>query len=319
MSDDKEVVSGQEEEKAPEVKEEKPLFEAHDPRKSIYEMSDAIRFPKVEESAEEETSTEEKEDEPVEGAKAQEEAVEAEVIEGEIPKEELTPREKRKLENLEAKEKRLTAWEQKLVAQFNAAEKPPEVKTALETATTPFRHMSEDQVQARYDELALESPYRANRFLRQVEDAKAAAAQETEAQRIETDFRDFRSAYPDITESDWVRMNDPKFYEKYPDILRSMERGQHFATFVAARGRLVEEKLIAEKEAATKKGTERDAEVQKRIDAKKRGTVVRMSTKVENLKPKEETPKSKEEQDREFIRRRAQEQRARMGMGPPKP
>ena len=296
-------------------------FEDFEPRSDIYAKSDSLRFPAPPEAVEEEEAPEQVDEEKPEGDEKAESEKEADKTEAakEPEEEKPTPREKRKAENLADKEKRLSAWEQNLVAQFEAAGKPPVAKPTVDASQVPLRYMTEDQIQARYDELAIESPYRAKRFLDSVEVARETMRQESEGQRIESDFRDFRDAYKDVTEADWLRMNDPSFYEKYPDIMKSMSRRDYFATFVAARSRLFEEKVASEREAAKGKESALDAELRRRNELKKKGQVLRVQTRQEPITPKkDEGPKDPIEERRKYIRNMAEERRTAMGLGPPR-
>jgi hypothetical protein len=246
------------------------------------------------------------------------ETVEAEVVEEAQPEEEkVTPREKRKAENLADKEKRLSAWEKKLQAQFQAADKPVTAKTP-DSAQTPLRYLTDSQFDEKYNELFAESPAAARRFEKSVEDARIAATRDTEEQRVESDFRDFRTAYPDVTESDWIQMNDPKFYEQYPDILQAMDRRQHFAAFVAARARLVEQKLSDELKAANSRQSAKEAELEKRNELKKKGTVLRVQTKVVQPTIKEEAPETPEQRKKRLVAEMVAASQARQGLGPPR-
>lgn len=311
MSTDTPKVQPQEEVEQVEVPnpEKEPSFADFDPRKDIYAKSDAQRFPvpspepEIEETPEEETAEEKPaEEKPPEEKKTEE----PEVVEEEEP----TPREKRKAENLERKEARLNAWEAILRDQFEGAEKPPRVKIP-DPATTPLRQMSEEQFDVKYDELFTESPSKARRFERQYEAAKEAARRESEEQRIDSDFRDFREAYPDVTADDWVRMNDEQFYRQYPDIIKAMEKGNHFAAFVAANAHLQDEKRTAAKQ--TEKA--REAALKARDDLKKKGQVLRMQTKQEpTIQKKDEGPVDPLDERRAHIRQRIEEARARMGL-----
>ena len=287
-----------------------------DVRAAIYKKSDAMRFPKPEVQETEEIPAEEsKEESPPE---AEPETKEAEAVEEEKPgkEEELTPREKRKAENLEAKEKRLSAWEKKLQEQFQAADKPLAVKTP-DPSQTPLRYLTDAQFDEKYNELFSDSPAAARRFERNVEEARATASRETEEQRVESDFRDFRTAYPDVTESDWIQMNDPKFYEQYPDIIHAMNRRQHFATFVAARARLVEKKLSEELKTASSRQTAKEAELEKRTELKKKGTVLRVQTKVIQPTKKEEAPETPEQRKKRIVAEMVAASQERQGLGRP--
>src|SRR5574341_174267 len=110
--------------------DQEPSFADHDPRKSIYAMSDAVRFktPSPTETQEEiaEEKVEESPKSEDEGKKPEEEAAQEPAAKEE---EEPTPREKRIAKNLADKEKRLSAWEAKLVDQFKAAAESPKPKT----------------------------------------------------------------------------------------------------------------------------------------------------------------------------------------------
>jgi hypothetical protein len=290
-----------------------------DARAYIYAKSDALRHPQPEAETQEEATAEATVGEEGEktGEEDKSEAIEPEVVEEADSKDEkLTPREKRKLENLEAKEKRLSDWEKKLVVQFQAAGEPPKPKAPIDPAQVPLRHLTDDQFDEKYNELFTESPAKARRFEKAVEDARAAAARESEDQRIEADFRDFRSAYKDVTEDDWVQMNSPEFYEKYPAVTTAMQRGNHYAAFVAAWGALEKEKLVAARESAAQKEAAREAELRKRDEKKKKGTVLRVQTRVVQPIQKDEGTPSPEEIRRRRIAQMVEESQARQGLGP---
>lgn len=297
MSDEKDEVRSEPEatpEEAPQIPTSEGIL--NDTRRAIYERSDAIRFaPPPKEEAAEETEPEQ----PEPQAKPEEEGKEPEAKQeagAEEPAGEETPREKRKRENLEDKEKRLSAWEQKLVAQFQAAEKPPEDKPAASTdpASVPLRHMTEEQIQGRYDELALESPYKANRFMQQVERAKDEFARETDERRVLIARSDFRSAYPEATDADFVKMHDPAFYEKHQSVMKAIARGDEYAALVSAYEAIEREKLVAKLEYAARKEREREAEIERRNELKKKGAVLRVQTRVVQPPKKDEAPETPE-------------------------
>lgn len=341
-------------EEQPTEDKKEPSFTDDDPRKDIYAKSDAIRFgvkPEQEDAGEEVT---EETPSAVETADAEEVKEKAKVftheeliehfgdvvIKGKIDGKEveapigdwikatgLESKLTRKAQELSAKEKELSVRERELVDEFNAVKEPsPELaKVATKEAAerTPHRYLTETQVQEQYDQLVLESPYRAQKFLDEVKDAKFLAEQESARERVSTALKDFRKSYPDVSEADWLKMNDEAFIEKYPDIVqaryRAMRSGDHYATFVIALVRLAEEKLSSEKDAVLKKESAKEAELKKRTEAKKKGQVLRMQTKQEPIIPKkDEGPKDPAEERKAWIRQLAEERRASMGLGPPR-
>lgn len=351
--EDVRVETEEKEEPKPEEKKEVSKFGDRDPRKAIYEKADALKRAKEEEEAKslsgpkEEEPEEEPEKEaatteppsPEKTADAEEVKEAATVftreelldyfkdvrIKGKIDGKDveapiadwikatgLESKLTRKAQELSAKERELTAREKEFKAQFDAAKKAPE-------SPTKISQLTEEQVQSRYDELVLESPYKAQKFLDEVRDARFQAEQQTMVAKVETALRDFQSTYPEVTAEDWIRMNDESFITKYPDIVtarnRAVRTGDHFATFVAARARLMEEKLSERNSDATRKETEKEAELRKRTEAKKKGQVVRIQTKVETQPKKEEEPKA--ESREEYVRRVATERRVKMGLGTP--
>lgn len=342
-----------ENEEAKEGHNEPAKFDEHDPRKAIYEKANALRDAKetegkdVEETAEEQEEGEGQADSESGEKPESEDASEGdktftleEAIEqlGDIPvkvkidgEEKTLPLSKivrdgvkipgleakltRKAQEISSREKILTAAETRLAEQYEAAK--GESKREEKTDPTALRNLTEDQVQEKYDDLVGESPYKAQKFLDAVKQDRQNAERQAQEVGILTATKEFLETYPDVTKEDWIYMNDRAFYEKYPDIVRSMSRaertGDYYPTLVAARSRLIEERLSARKEDAGKREAERGEDAKRRIDAKKKGQVLRTQTKVETVIKKDEDQKPESRAD--YVRRIAQERRTAMGLG----
>lgn len=321
-----------------------------DPRKAIYEKSDALRAAQDEEPAEEAGEAEEEAAAEPEGDKgkeappaqvdAQPEADDAAKVLSIEEAREFTKGVKFKLKldgeevevdfdelakgsglqkKLNRKLMDVSAAQKAAAEQFRrAAEKPqPRAPQATDPNNAPLRYWNDGQVQGKYDELHLESPYKAQQFLRQVEQDRAIAAHETEEQRITQALYDFRQGYPEVTEADWAEMNKEEFYTKYPDITQAMARGDHYATFVAAKARYDQERFAAERAAQDKAKADAAKTAKERTDAKKKGQVLRGQAQAT---PQKAAPKQAEqgESRQDTIRRMMRERRETMGLGPPK-
>jgi hypothetical protein len=145
---------------------------------------------------------------------------------------------------------------------------------AVATPPTP----SDKEIQEKYDELFMESPFKAQQYLREQEAAKKppAAPEVDDTLRAREAYEQFVSAYPDLSQEEWARMNTPTFWQQYPDVVAAREGKEWFPTFVLAYSHLQREKLEVEKhvvrQAQASRTPENTAEI---IARKKAGSVVR--------------------------------------------
>ena len=335
-------------EEDPERKRLKSIFKEDDPRKAIYARSDAKRFPEpvVEEQPEEipEPAESAEEKPPEKGADkvdvkfTAEEVYEhfkgipvktkidgkeveldlTEIVRTGLKSQGLESKLTREAMELSQRERQLNEAERQIAQRFESAKKAPE-KPAEYTGKERLRDLSEDQVQEQYDSLMAESPYRAQKFIDSVKADRERAQQESVATRVDNDTREFLSTYEDVSKDDWIYMNNPAFYEKYPDIIRAMSRASsnndYYPVFVAARARLIEEKLSAKQADVSAKEEKKQAEIRKRMEAKKKGSVLRVNTRVQPQEKKEEGYQPESRTD--FVKRRIHEARVRQGLEPP--
>ena len=177
--------------------------------------------------------------------------------------------------------------------------------------------MSDKEIQGKYDELFMESPYKANAFLKELE-AKKAAPQDDgtdETLRVKQAYEEFSAAYPDLSQEDWTRMNSPIFWQKFPDVLEAREQKAWFPTFVLAYNHLQREKLEVEQHLVREKIEKSRVEsVKTAVARKKEGAVVRTTVQVSKEAPAQRKVLSQAEERLEYIRERKRAAQARMGI-----
>lgn len=326
---------------AEETKKMEEFFKSQDPRATIYAKSDAIEAEKrkAEEPPKEEPAKEEPEAEVPVDAPA-EPAAEPKEPQGE--EEEVIDREEYERRTAKWKVKgkfdgeemvvpaaelvKITGLEKKAARRLEEANRrerellerqqyqPPIVPpVASESPLVPqqqsaqLHRLTDAQVRERYNELSLESPFDANVFLRQVEEARNQARFHYERQKAEVSKREFLDTYQISEDSeDWNRINAKEFYERHPDILAARDRGDYYAMYATAHVHLKEEKL-AQREAELE---ERSKKAQEKAEAKKQGQVLRVASKPEV--PKAEKPKL--ETPEEYVRNMAKARRQQFGI-----
>jgi hypothetical protein len=191
--------------------------------------------------------------------------------------------------------------------EYRPADAPPAADKAL-------RYWAEPEVAAKYDEIFQESPYKANQFLNTVQAERQRAQAENEKVRMDTAEKDFLALHTEMEPTDYDAMkssfSDPEFFRKNPDVDHAFQRRDYYGALELARIKLVEKKLN-EKFGAIKAAQEAAlAEEQKRIDLKKKGAVLRTTSKQE-AKPKEEfKPPTAED----YIRQMQAKRRASMNI-----
>ena len=326
-----------------ENKKMEEFFKTSDPRKTIYAKHDAIVA--KEQEQEEPPPPEEPEPEvakipqeapaepaaesPKEPQEEAEEVIDRDEYERRTAKwkvkgkffgeEEVIPaKEFIKTAGLEKKyQKRLAEVNQKerdlLDRQYQVPQAPivPQQPIVPQGSPSPMHLLSDAQVRERYNELAIESPFDANAFLDQVRSARAQAQALSERSRAALAQKEFMGVYGYSEESpEWQHINDRSFYEKYHDVTRARDRGDYESMFTLAEAHRREEALSAREAAIQKDAEEERRKAQEKVDAKKKGQVLRVATKPETPKPKEEGFETPEE----YTRRIASERRSRQGI-----
>lgn len=302
-----------------------------DPRATIYAKADAIAAQEQPEETPAPEPQEEAQEAPVEvpvevQAEPQEPPTEDEVIDREeyerrtakwkvkgkfdgeeqvVPAAELV-----KIAGLEKKAARRLAEinrkERELLERQYQAPVIPTVEESLIPSQTPLQlhRLSDAQVRDKYNELAMESPFDANSFLEQVRSSRQAAQVSYEKQKAEQAQAEFMDTYNLSEDSpEWHRINSKEFYEKHPDVLRARDRGDYYAMFVAANAHLKEE-VLADRE---RKLQEAAIKTQEKVEAKKKGQVLRVASKPEPAKPKSDGLETPEEYIRNMGRGRRQQ------------
>lgn len=290
---------------------------ADDPHTSIYAKYDAIKAAREEAEA---TPAEEPTEEPPlevkpEGTSATEEIPEAEPAK-EPEAEELTPEEfAERFKNVKVKGKfagedavvdaktllKIQGLERHLTKRLQeVARKEESLGAAAPIAPPPvdatypphvpvdkaLRYWGENEVAAKYDEIFSESPYKAQVFLNTVQSERQKAQDESRKIRMDSAERDFFALNPEAEAPIKEFFSDPKVFSD-PRISAAFERGDYYGALEMANVR-IESKAIAKEKAAIK--TAQDAalaEEKKKIDLKKKGSVIRTSSKSES-KPLEE-------------------------------
>ena len=166
--------------------------------------------------------------------------------------------------------------------------RPPDAQPAGDKA---LRYWGEGEVAAKYDELFSESPYKASQFLNAVQGERQKAQAENERVRMDTAEKDFLALHPELGSGDYDSMkasfSDPEFFRKNPDVDHAFQRRDYYGALELARVKMKEVKVdakLAEIKAAQEAVL---ADEKKRIDLKKKGSVIRTSSKPE-VKPIEE-------------------------------
>jgi hypothetical protein len=176
---------------------------------------------------------------------------------------------------------------------LGAAPPPPEYRPteAQPTGDKALRYWGENEVAAKYDEIFSESPYKAQQFLNAVQGERQKAQTENEKVRMDTAEKDFLAIHTEMDSSDYDSMkksfSDPEFFRANPDVDHAFQRRDYYGALELARVKMKEAKLDA-KLAAIK--TAQDAviaEEQRKVELKKKGSVIRTASKPE-VKPKEE-------------------------------
>jgi hypothetical protein len=306
--------TGVEETPAPKTEEE--AVGTLDPaRSSIYEKYDAIKRAREEAEGPPEEDTEEpppkEASEPEEKPKA-EPAKEPEV-------EELTPDEfaerfknvkvkgkfageeavldAKTLVKLQGLEKHLTKRLQEVARKeesLGAATPPPvdyRPAEAPPAADKALRYWGENEVAQKYDEIFSESPYKAQQFLNTVQAERQKAHTENEKTRMDTAERDFLALHSELESKDYDSMkssfSDPEFFRKNPDVDHAFQRRDYYGALELARVKLIEGKLNEKLSAIKAAQDAAIAEEKRKADLKKKGSVIRSSSKPE-AKPIEE-------------------------------
>jgi hypothetical protein len=166
---------------------------------------------------------------------------------------------------------------------------------------------SEEEIEEKYNELYEESPYKAQKYLDEVEKTRETSRTTSGDARIQKAVEDFKSVYPECTDDEWVTMNDPKFWQSHEDIVKMKDAGDTFATLVTAYTRLQQSKVTAQAIDDGKKKPPVD-----KTERKKKGQVVRTS-----IKPIASSSKKKGfelERPQDYIAALRKQARDRMGI-----
>jgi hypothetical protein len=171
-----------------------------------------------------------------------------------------------------------------------------------------LRYWGEDEVATRYDELFSESPYKAQVFLSTVQSERQKAKAENEKVRMDTAEKDFLAIHSELGSGDYDSMkasfSDPEFFRNNPDVDHAFQRGDYYGALELGRVKLIEKKLNDQLLSIKTAQEAARADEQKKIDLKKKGSVIRTTTKTE-AQPKEEwKPPTPEESIRQEAERR---------------
>lgn len=143
---------------------------------------------------------------------------------------------------------------------------------------SPLARLSDEDVRKRYDEMFIESPWKAEQFRAAVDAARRQALAQAEARRADAAVREFRARQSDITDEDWLAMNDPQFISRHPEIGRAQARGDWEAVLDVAYAKYVQERAMSALEAARRRAAEEEAEQRRKAEAKRRGQIVRAAS-----------------------------------------
>lgn len=177
--------------------------------------------------------------------------------------------------------------------------------------------MSDKEIQEKYDELFLESPYKASRFLKDLETSKEAPPDDgtDETLRVKKAYEEFASAYPDLSQEDWARMNNPAFWQRFADVQEARASKDWFPTFVLAYNHLQREKLEVEQHQVREKVEKSRVEsVNKAVERKKSGAVLRTTVQPQKAPAAPQKVLSQQEERLQYIRERKRAAQARMGI-----
>jgi len=180
---------------------------------------------------------------------------------------------------------------------LGAAPPPPVEYRPAETQPTgdkALRYWGENEVAAKYDEIFSESPYKAQVFLNTVQSERQKATAENEKVRMDTAEKDFLAIHSELDSGDYDSMkksfSDPEFFRANPDVDHAFQRRDYYGALELARVKLKESKLnekLAEIKAAQEAAR---TDEQRKIDLKKKGSVIRTTSKTESKPPEEFRP-----------------------------
>jgi hypothetical protein len=174
----------------------------------------------------------------------------------------------------------------------------------------PAEGPSEDEIEEKYNELYEDSPYKAQRYLEEVNSQRSSSQGKSEQARVNKAVDDFKSVYPECTPAEWDKMNDPSFWQSHEDIVKLKDSGDIFATLVTAYTRLQTAQVKTDALADAKKAKEKPV-VQNKTERKKQGQVLRTTVKTQKAQPKKGFHLESKEDYIASLRRQA---RTRMGI-----
>jgi hypothetical protein len=294
-------------------------------RASIYEKYDAIK--RAKEEAESPPAEEVAEEAPPEKAGATEEKPEAAQEEEAVPLDQAKEKVKglkvkvkldgkeevldadallERLTKEEGRERSLQRKAQELAREREAFEHQRAVATQPSPAPSETPIPAEDgEVEQRYNELALESPYRANQYLEAVKADRQRKQAAADKARMDAAESQFFTVHPDLEGPVKEFFADGKNFSD-PRVEDAMRRGDFYGVLEIAHNRIEAQRLAADRAAIKAAQDAAIAEEKKRIDLKKKGSVIRTTTKTE-VKPPEEfkPPTPSEVIASEAARRRA--------------
>jgi len=164
--------------------------------------------------------------------------------------------------------------------------------------------VDESEIEQKYNELVNESPYRANQYLESVKTERQRKQAEIEKSRMDMAEKNFLVRHPELEPSDYEELkasfSNAEYFRNNPDVDDAFQRRDYTGALELARVNLKDRK-INEKLAEIEKARQAIiAEEQKRIDLKKKGSVIRTASKPE-VKPKEpEKPPTNEDYIKEM-------------------
>jgi len=301
---------------------------AEDPRNSIYAKYDEIKAAKEAEDAQPaEGEPEEAPPEKVSAPEAKPEAEQAPAVE-ELTAEEFTERFKnvrvkgkfageeavvdaKDLLRVQGLDRHLTKRLQEVARKEEslgavAPIAPPPVDTSYPPhvpVDKALRYWGEDDVAAKYDEIFSESPYKAQQFLNTVQAERQKASDESRKARMDTAERDFFASHPEAEAPIKEFFSDTKVFSD-PRISSAFERGDYYGALEIASVRIESQSLAAERKAIKDAREAALAEEKKKIDLKKKGSVIRSTSKTEAAPKEDWKPPTPEESIRAEAERR---------------
>jgi hypothetical protein len=147
-----------------------------------------------------------------------------------------------------------------------------------------------------------------------VQQERQRAQAENEKTRMDTAEKDFLALHSELEPTDYESLkssfSDADFFRKNPDVDHAFQRRDYYGALELAYTKVERQKLSQERAAIKAAQAAALAEEQKKVDLKKKGSVIRTASKPE-AKPKEEfKPPTAED----YIRQMQAKRRAAMNI-----